>query len=813
MKKISFYQHVLPHLTAIAVFLVVTAVMFHPVFFENKTIEQHDILQSAGAAKALRDFREQTGEEGLWSPSMFSGMPAYLISVQWSYEALVWTKRILSLNLPSPVHNVYLCFLGYYIMLLAFRVRPWLAIAGAIGFGLSSYIIIGMVAGHNARIGAIAFMPMVIAGIHLSFRQVRWLGFALTTLGLALHLRENHLQITYYLLLVVLAYGLVELIDAVRNKQLTGFFKTTALLIPAALLAAGSFFGPLWAINTYSEYSIRGKSELIKPASTDIPSEGLSKAYAFEYSNGIIEPLTLLIPNILGGASMQNLFADEKSHVRTALQEQGIPYNPQQMFQPSYWGSQPLSAPYYAGAIMVFLFMAGLWIADKRYVWWLAPVSALAIIMSWGSNFAAFNYFLFDYLPGYNKFRSVTFALIIPIFSMPLLGMLAAEKILQAGLTPELKKKLITAFGVTAGVCLLLIIGAGMFSSLREGENNLPAWFAQALQSDRRALLRSDAFRSLIFISLAFALFFFDTTRKNTWLLFGALAFLTAADLISVNKRYLTKNNYVSKRKQPVEMSAADRQVLADTTYYRVLNLSGTMNDALTSYYHNSIGGYHGAKLKRYQDLYDSCITRDIDKLVSTAQQGQPDFKSLHVLNMLNTKYIFYGNNRSNVLYNPEANGPAWFVRELVTVNSPNEELAATCSADTKRTAIIDKSKFSVAAFAYDSTATIRLILRKPNRMVYNATTAVPSLAVFSEIFYPEGWEAYLNGQAATIVRVNYVLRAMEVPPGTHRIEFVFRPRAWTIGNNITRICGWLVIVVFAFSAFWEYRLWKRTPA
>lgn len=813
MKKISFSQHILPHLVAVSVFLLITVVMFHPVFFENKTIQQHDIIQSLGASKALRDFREQTGEEGLWSPSMFSGMPAYLISVQWGNEALVWTKRILSFNLPSPVHNIYLCFLCYYLMLLAFRVRPWLAIAGAIGFGLSSYLIIGMAAGHNARIGAIAFMPLVIAGIHLSFRGVRWLGFALTTLGLALHLRENHLQITYYLLMIVLTYGLVEFVYALRSKQVAGFFKTIFVLVPAALLAAGSFFGPLWAINSYSKYSIRGKSELIKPEAADIPSEGLSKAYAFEYSNGIIEPLTLLIPNIQGGASMQNLFDDENNHIRKALQEQGIPYNPQQMFQPSYWGNQPLSAPYYAGSIMVFLFIAGLWITDKRYLWWLAPVSLLAIIMSWGSNFAAFNYFLFDHLPGYNKFRSVTFALIIPIFSMPLLGMLTVEKILNQDLTPELKRKLLTGFGVVAGICLLLIIGAGLFSFLREGESGLPAWFVQALQADRRAMLRSDVFRSLAFTSLAFALVYFDFARKNAWLLFGGLIFLTAADMIAVNKRYFTKNNYISKRKQPVEMSAADRQVLADTTYYRVLNLSGTMNDALTSYYHNSIGGYHGAKLKRYQDLYDSCITRDIDKLVNSAQQGEPDFKNLHVLNMLNTKYIFYGNNRSNVLYNPEANGAAWYVREAVTVHSPNEELAATCSVNTKEIAVVDKSKFSIADFTYDSTATIRLAVHKPNRMVYNATTKLPSLAVFSEIFYPEGWEAFIDGQPAGILRVNYVLRALQIPPGTHRIEFVFRPQAWTIGNVVTRICSWLVVVAFAFSAFWEYRSWKRTQA
>ncbi|MCS6975040.1 MAG: YfhO family protein [Cyclobacteriaceae bacterium] len=813
MKKISFSRHVLPHLVAVAVFLLVTVILFHPVFFENKTVNQHDILQSKGASKALLDFREQTGEEGLWSPSMFSGMPAYLISVQWGYEAISWTKRILSLNLPSPVHNIYLSFLCYYILLLAFRIRPYLAIAGAVGFGLSSYLIIGMAAGHNARIGAIAFMPMVMAGIHLSFRRVRWLGFGLTTLGLALHLRENHLQITYYLVFIVLAYGLVQLVEAIQNRKVMSFIKTVGVLIPAVLLAAGSFFGPLWAINEYSRYSIRGKSELIKPNRTVTPEDGLSKAYAFEYSNGIIEPLTLLVPNVLGGSSMQNLFEDDKSKIRQALQEQGIPYNPQQMYQPSYWGSQPLSAPYYAGAIMVFLFLAGLWIADRRYVWWLAPVSLLAVLMSWGSNFSSFNYFLFDYLPGYNKFRSVTFALIIPIFSMPLLGLLAIERILNEGLRDDLKRKLLIAFGTAAGICLLLIVGAGLFSYLREGESNMPAWFVQALRDDRRSLLRSDALRALIFISLAFALLYFETIRTKSWLFFGGLTFLITVDMIAVNKRYFTKANYISKRKQPVEMSAGDRQVLADTTYYRVLNLNGTMNDALTSYYHNSLGGYHGAKLKRYQDLYDSCITRDIEKLINSAQTGEPDFKSLHTLNMLNTRYIFYGNNRSNILFNPEANGPAWFVREIKAVNTPNEELAATCENDAKYTAVIDQSKFALSNIAYDSNATIRLTARRPNRMAYRTSTAVSSLALFSEIYYPHGWEASIDGQPATIIRSNYVLRALFIPAGEHRVEFIFRPRAWTVGNTVTRISAWLVVLVFAFCAFWEYRLWKKDAA
>lgn len=809
MKSLSFNQHVLPHLLAVAVFLGVTVVMFHPVFFENKTISQHDILQSVGASKALRDFRDQTGEEGLWSPSMFSGMPAYLISVQWGHEALGWCKRILSLNLPAPVHNVFLAFLCYYVLLLAFGIRPGLAIAGALGFGLSTYLIIGLTAGHNARIGAIAFMPLVLAGIHLAFRNRKWLGFGLTSLGLALHLRENHLQITYYLLIIVLVYGVVELIYAIKNKQGVCFIKTVALLVPAALLAVGSFFGPLWAISEYSKYSIRGKSDLTKPGNT--PAEGLTREYAFEYSNGIIEPLTLVVPNILGGSSMKNLFEEEKSHIRKALQEQGIPYNPQQMYQPAYWGSQPLSAPYYAGAIVVFLFVAGLFVTDKRYVWWLVPLSVLAIVLSWGSNFSSFNYFVFDYLPGYNKFRSVTFALIIPILAFPLLGMMAAEKMLQQGPDAVLKKKLLTAFAISGGLCLLLIAGAGLFSFLRDGEENLPVWFMQALQADRRSMLRNDAFRSLVFMALAFGVLYFNFIRNNRALFFSILILLMAADLIAVNRRYLTKNNYVSRRHQQIEMSQADRQVLADTAYYRVLNLSAPMNDATTSYYHNSVGGYHGAKLRRYQELYDSCISKNINQLISSAQQGEPDFKNLHTLNMLNTRYIFYGYNRSNVLVNPYANGVAWFVRQLEAVNSPDEELASTCRVNARYTAVVNVQQFQVPAFSYDSTATITLTHRAPNRMVYSARTAVPAMAVFSEIYYPEGWEATLDGKPVDILRANYVLRALHIPAGNHVIEFRFKPKPYAVGNTITRISAWLVVLMFALSVALDLRTQQKT--
>ncbi|MDL5048011.1 YfhO family protein [Oscillatoria amoena NRMC-F 0135] len=809
MKKINFLQHIVPHALAVVVFLIVTVIFFSPVFFENKTLNQHDIVQSIGAAKALRDFRSQTGEEGLWVPNMFSGMPAYLVNVQWSNQPVTFLKSVLSLGLPHPVNNIFIAFLSYYILLLCFRVRPYMAIAGALAFGLSSYMIIGLMAGHNARIGAIAFMPLVVGGIHLAFNQKKILGFGLTTAGLALHLRENHLQITYYLLLIVLAYGLVQLIYAIREKQLREFFKPITLLIPAAVLATGSFFGPLWGISEYSRYSIRGKSELVSSA-TETPTDGLKKDYAFEYSNGILEPMVLMLPNFYGGSSSDFLVQNPDSKVYQALVNSGDQNITNQLapFSRAYWGPQSNTAPYYGGAIIFFLFIVGIVFADKKFVWWLLPLSVLAVVLSWGSNFSSFNYLVFDYFPGYNKFRSVTFALLIILFAMPLLGMLGLEKLFDQGLDKENKKKLLVAFAASGGLCLLILIISGMFSFMREGEADLPAWFTDALRADRRSLMRADALRSFSFIAAAFIFLYFNLYKKATAGFIAALIFFIAIDLIVVDRRYFTKDNYQSKRKNKIEMSPADQQVLNDKDYYRVLNLSGLMADALTSYYHNSVGGYHGAKLKRYQDLYDSAIYFEIDRLIQSAQEGDPDFENLPVINMLNTRYIFYGQNRANVLRNRYANGSAWFVKKLSVVQSADEEISAVAEIDSKTQAVINGTEFSVqsSTFDLDSTASILLVTHKPNYMKYESNNTANGLAVFSEIYYPKGWVATIDGTETPIMRANYVLRALSIPAGKHTIEFRFNPKPYAVGNKITLASSWLVLLVFLSSVAWHVK-------
>jgi len=807
MKKIDFRKDVAPHLLAVVVFLVVTVIFFNPIFFENKVLDQHDIQQFKGSSKSISDYRDaHNDEEPLWATSMFSGMPAYLVSVKWSEGPVAFTKRVMSAFLPHPIANIFLAFVCYYILLLAFRVRPYLAMAGALAFGLSSYMIIGLGAGHNARIGAIAFMPLIMAGIHLVFSGKRSLGFATTALGLALHLRENHLQMTYYLLLIVIGYGIVQLIWAYREKKIKEFFTNVAILIPAALIGAGTFFGQFWAITEYTKFSIRGPSELSKPqvaAGTD----GLTKQYAFEYSDGLGEPMTLLIPNFYGGSSAHFFAEDNTSESVKALMNSGDNQLANQLanYNYSYWGGT--GAPYYAGAIIVFLFVIGILLVDRKWLWWILPLSVLSILLALGSNFSSFNYLMFDYFPGYNKFRSITFTLIIILFLMPLLAMMALEKVLNESITKEIKKKILVAFGATGGLCLLVIVFAGMGSFSREGEQQLPAWFAKALHADRMGLLRADAFRSLAFIVPIFIILYFNLTKKISEFGFIALlTFLVVMDLSFVDKRSMTKEKFQRKHENTLfAETGADATILKDKTYYRVYNLQNPWNEARTSYLHHSLGGYHGAKLRRYQDLYDSCISKETQRMIGNLQKGNTSFDDYGVLNMLNTKYIVYGPEAANVILNPSANGNAWFVKEVVNVSSANEELKKTSEVKTKEVAVVD-SRFQVSSFKFDSASQIKITEFGPKNLKYESQSSVDGLAVFSEIYYPKGWYAFIDGKETEILRADYVLRALKIPAGKHTIEFRFEPKPYVIGNKITMASSWVVLLLVLGCFGWNLK-------
>lgn len=807
MKKINFSTDVLPHASAVAVFLLVTILFFNPIFFGNKTISQGDITQFLWGSKELRDYRAATGEEGLWSNAMFSGMPAYMVNLEWSDGVVKIMKQVLSFFLPHPINNIFLAFVCYYILLLVFRVRPYLAIAAALAFGLTSYMIIGLSAGHNARIGSIAFMPLVIAGIHLAFSERRLLGFGVTAAGLALHLRENHLQITYYLILVVFAYGVVQLVHAIREKKIVGFVKTLGLLAGAALIAAGTFFGQMWAVSELSRYSTRGKTELITTSQNTIGS-GLPKTYAFEYSSGVMETLTLLVPNLYGGSSSNYLVSNEKSETYKTLVQLGDQETANQLarYTSAYWGAQPLAAPYYGGAVVIFLFVLGLLTAEKKCIWWLVPVSLFAILLSWGSNFEVFNYFVFDYLPGYNKFRSVTFALIIVFFSMPLLGALGLESLVRDGLNAQTKRKLLMALASTGGLCLLLLLASGMFSFMTAQESQLPAWFLNALRDDRKELMRADLLRSLFFIVAIFAVLYFNVSKKvSSFVFYSVLIALIAFDFGLVDGRYFTSDNYQRKRDNTrFEPTSVNTEIAKDKSTYRVLNLAN-FYEANTAAFHRSVGGYHGVRLKRYQELVDSCVFTEQQRLFSDVQQGNLDFSKFGVLNMLNTKYLVYG---QDIIPNPQANGPAWFAQELVAAANANEELEKTKTADTKRIAVVDVSKFHVSNsnFIVSDTDYIQLTGQKPYWLKYEAQSASGGLAVFSEIYYPKGWVATVDGVEAPILRANYVLRALEIPKGKHVIEFTFQPKPYLVGNKVTLAASWLLLLVVFGTLVWSLR-------
>ncbi len=815
MRKISFRAHILPHLVAILVFLVVTIIFFSPIFFSGRSLDQHDINQWKGGAQEIIENRETSAEEPLWTNSMFSGMPAYLVDVKWSDSLLTNFKIAVSLGLPHPVRNVFLAMVSFYILLLVFRVRPYLAIGGALAFGLSSYLIIGLAAGHNARIGAIAFMPLVLAGIHLAFTRNLWLGGALTALAVALQLRDNHLQITYYLLFFVVLYGLIQFIYYLRESKVTAFLKTAGILVLAALLAFGTFYGKFNSISEYSRYSMRGVSELQSDQDNGENESGLKKDYAFQYSYGLYEPMTLFIPNFLGGTSAHLFVQDEDSETLQALRTAPDPQLANQLarYSGAYWGPQPYSSPYYAGAVIVFLFILGIVFAEKRYVIWLVTISILGILLSYGDNLAWFNYAMFDYFPGYNKFRSVTFAIILPLLAMPLLGMIGLESLMQSKPDQKNRKKLLIAVGIPAGLCILIVLFAGMAGFTRAGEEQLPQWFLNALQDDRASLMRSDALRSLLFVLLGGALVYFGWIGKlKPFIWVAGLVILVLADSWMVDVRYFGDDNYRRKSDNSFFVATnADKEILKDKQPgYRVLNLQNPWSEARTSYFHQSLGGYHGAKIRRYQDLIDNCIDPEIQEMIQGLQSGNSDLSGYGVINMLNTKYIVFGPERDNIIPNNAINGNAWFVNSVLPVESPDEELQQTCEIDTRQSAVVDVTKFSGIRNQYQAGGSISVESYLPNHIVYKTDNPSEGFAVFSEIYYPKGWKVTIDGTEAQMIRANYVLRALEIPAGTHTITFSFEPSTYAVGNTIMLISILLLFLLFFAAIGYSVVQWRR---
>jgi len=798
--KFNFTRDVLPHLIAVLIFLLLTATYFAPVLFEDKGLAQHDILQFKGGAKEIQDFREATGQETLWTNSMFSGMPAYLIATRYPGDWSGLFHSILTLNMPSLAGNIFITLLCAYVLFVAMGMSTWLSIVGAIALSFTSYNIIILEAGHNTKSLTIAYIPMVLAGLIYALRKNLWIGAALFALGLTLNLHFNHLQMTYYMLLLVLVFAVVEIIYAFRQGTFAELLKRGLVLGVAALLAVGVNFGRLYTIAEYTQHSIRGKSELTQPNSGEGVGSGLDREYAFNWSYGVGETITLLIPDFYGGSSSAPLDTDAETY--QAFTRMGVPpLQAEQLVKqglPMYWGPQPMtSGPVYVGAIVCFLFVLGLFIVDRRWVSWLVAATLLSIVLAWGKNFESFNYFMFDYFPLYNKFRAVSSVLVIAQVTIPFLGVLALWKLIrERELIKDLDKKLLLAGGITAGICALVWLFAGTASFVSEADQQLiQAQFPiDAIRADRESMMRSDAFRSLVFILLAAGLLYFYVKNKlSATVAIAGMGVLVLVDLWTVDKRYLNNDDFqrqvVANYFQP---SSADQLILQDKDLsYRVIYLPNPFNDARTSYFHKSVGGYHGAKLRRYQDVIDRHIAQN----------------NLEVLRMLNTRYAITGNEQQPVQRVPGALGNAWFVEEVKAVGSPGAELEALTMFDAGTTAVIDTTKFEVGQqnFTADN-ANIELVEYQPNYLKYTYQAAQAGLVVFSEVFYADGWQAYLDGKPVDHIRANYILRAMQVPAGQHTIEFRFAPKAYTLGNTVSLVSSILLMLVVLGAIFYAVK-------
>jgi heme A synthase len=804
MNKSSFFVRALPHIIAVVSFVVISIFMYRPIIFEGKVMDQNDINQGKGAASEIIEYRERTGDEALWTNSMFGGMPAYLISLRWGGAMITDNlQRLLLLYLPRPVGENFLAFLTFYILLLTFGVRPYLAIGGAIAFGLSTFFVVSIQAGHMWKIRAIAYMPLVLAGIRLIFTKKYLFGFILTSIALALEINANHLQITYYLFLLLSIYGISELISDLKEKHSNEFLKKAVVIVLASLLAAGTNLGRLWTTSEYGKYSIRGRSEL-----TNAPSEsreGLDPSYAFRWSSGKWESMTLLIPHLYGGGS--GVYHGKDSELGEVLRRNNVPRNEINQYERAYlgyWGSQPGTAgPAYVGAVSCFLFVLAFFFVDNRTKYWMVAGVVLSIMLSWGKNFPAFNNLMFDVFPGYNKFRAVTMVIILALMIIPLMGFLGMERLIAAGWNKQTQKKLLLATGIT----IFLAISAWIVTKPPAIEE-APAWLSEAVFSDRKGIIQTDTFRTILYVVLTFGAVYFYLKGKISMTIFAAIVIaLVVLDLGLVDSRYLNDGAYKKESNRTyLDKTPADEEILKDKTLgYRVLNLQDPFNEARTSNFHKSLGGYHGAKMRRYQDLISRHLVPEMQQII----QDQGITRSnTNVISMLNAKYILAGLQANAVIKNRYSNGAAWFVENINMVNSPDEEIAQIGNVDLSRTAVIDQTKFQIDEFHADSLAKINLISYEPNNLVYEASTRSNTLAVFSEIFYPRGWKAFVDGSEAKILRVNYVLRALEVPAGEHKIEFRFEPDSYYIGNKIMMISSLILILAIGYGLF---KLWKAS--
>jgi len=785
------FKKLSPHLIIILLFVGISFTYFSPVL-QGKLLNMADITHHKGMSKEVTDFREATGEEALWTNSMFSGMPAYQISTRSNGNLMQYVVKVITLGMPNPANLLFLYLLGFYLLLISLKVDYRLSAVGAIAFSFSSYFFIIIMAGHMTKAHAIAYMPMVVAAVLYTYRGRMLLGGVLTALAVALELYANHLQITYYLVLTLILIGLVHFIKDFKANNIPDFAKRSGVLVLAALLASATAVTRLSTTMEYGTESTRGKSELTN--NLDNKTSGLDKDYATSWSYGIAETFTLLIPNFYGGASQGELTTDSETY--QAIKRAP---NAKQLIKqlPLYWGTQPFtSGPTYAGSIVIFLFIFGLLFVKSEMRVWILLATIMSIMLAWGKNFMSLTDLFLDYFPGYNKFRAVSMILVIAEFTLPLLGFVALNKFLFND-SDNKKKPLQLAFYIVGGLTLIFALIPTLFFDFVAGQDASLAkngWPIDALQADRAVLLSADAWRSFTFITLTFgAMWMFLKNKISSKYVILIVGILVLADMWTVNKRYLNDDNFARKRnvEVPYQETAADLQILRDTDpNFRVFNQSvSTFNDASTSYFHKSIGGYHGAKLKRYQELIENHIAKG----------------NMAVLNMLNTKYFITPKGQAQ--QNPGAMGNAWFVNEINIVANADAEIAALNGFNPADSAIVDTSFSEQIIFELDNTgASIVLTEYKPNYLKYNSTTTKDGIAIFSEIYYDKGWNAYVNGELKTYFRANYVLRGMKIPAGNHVVEFKFEPAVYHVSERIALASSVILLLLLAFVSIKELK-------
>ncbi len=809
----------IPYIAAIVLFLIMTMVYVNPVL-EGRRLKQPDIVNWQGMSKEITDFRQETGEEPLWTNSMFGGMPAFQISVEWSNNIANFFHNVITLWLPRPADMIFLYFIGFFIFLLMLKVNLWIALAGAIGFAFSSYHFIIIEAGHNSKAVAIGYMAPVLGSIIYTFRGNNLSGCLLFAIFMGLQLFANHYQITYYLAIIVFIYGLALLYEHVVEKRSAEFFKKFVILLGGLIIAIGINIGNFWGTYSYSSETMRGGSELTIGEETQ--TSGLSKEYITNWSYGIGETFSLLIPNAKGGGT--GAIGNHEAaldQVEPALRNIIAQEN-------RYWGNQPFtSGPVYVGVIVLFFFFLSLFYLKGPIKWGLLISVILGIMLSWGKNFMPLTDLFIDYVPGYNKFRAVSMTLVIAELCIPALAFLGLYRLYEKpGIISIKNKAFITAIGLTAGLSLLFYIAPrAFFSFSSEVETqSLNQWavedpamagqireFLRNLETARVAIFRADAIRSFLFAAIAGALTLLFAYKKiNKALFVGLLILLITADMWTINRRYLNDDNFVHRRvaERPFELRTADQYILQDNHQFRVLDMTvSTFNNSHTSYFHHSIGGYHGAKLQRYQELIDFYLVNEMNKVGANISSSRNEATALRhmqdntVLNMLNTKYIIY-HPKAAPLQNPYAAGNAWFVSNYTIVENADEEIVALEMLNIPNEVLIDrrfKDHLAGKSFARDPSAKIDLVHYQPNKLIYEYHASSDQLVIFSEIYYPDGWKVTINGIEADHFRANYALRAMVLPAGEHVVMFEFRPAAYHTGKIIALFFSVILIIGVAF--------------